>query len=71
MLLAAAECVGAGTRDGGLVADSREAVNVAVTDALKNGDDILCLSGGVSMGDSDFVKVTCYARVAVFLSTAY
>lgn len=63
MLLAAAECVGAETRDGGLVADSREAVDVAVTDALKNGDDILCLSGGVSMGDSDFVKV--WSRVGL------
>lgn len=42
--------------DLGIARDTKEAVRAKVAEALAKGADILLTSGGVSMGDRDYVK---------------
>lgn len=55
MLLAAARAAGAEALDLGVVADSRPSVKAALAAAVRRCD-VLVSTGGVSMGDHDFVK---------------
>lgn len=56
MLLAAASGTGAKITDLGIAADSKEKVKAAFHSALAVEADVLLVTGGVSMGDKDFVK---------------
>lgn len=65
LLLALAAAAGADTLDLGIVADARAAVEAAVDRALAAGADALLTSGGVSMGDRDYVKPVLEGRGVV------
>jgi gephyrin len=58
MLLAAVAAGGSHAVDGGVVEDTREALLAAIEKAISGGGnaDAVLTSGGVSMGDRDFVK---------------
>ena len=56
MLLAAVRGTGADTIDLGIVSDSEENVEKALASAVSSGADVLLTTGGVSMGDKDFIK---------------
>lgn len=66
MLLAAAASHGAKVTDLGIVKDSMQLVEAAVDRALDIGADILLTSGGVSMGDKDFIKPLLESRGTVY-----
>ena len=51
--------------DLGIAGDTREKVDAAVRRAVDQGADILLTSGGVSMGDRDYVKPVLEARGTV------
>ena len=53
-LVAQAKSVGAVTKNYGIVRDTKQAIDVAIRTAIAENDVIL-VSGGVSMGDFDFV----------------
>lgn len=56
MLLAAAAQEQCTVRDLGLVGDDKEELERVLDGAFSSGINILLTSGGVSMGDKDFVK---------------
>ncbi|EPS66354.1 hypothetical protein M569_08423, partial [Genlisea aurea] len=56
MLLAAAKQQQCEVVDLGIAGDDEKEIEIAVDKALSSGIDILLTSGGVSMGDRDFVK---------------
>ena len=62
MLLAAVEAAVGDARDYGIICDTRDAVERVVDAAAADGADMLILSGGVSMGDRDYVKGVLSAR---------
>lgn len=66
MLLAAAQSAGAATTDLGIARDSAEVVEAAIDRAIELGVDILLTTGGVSMGDRDFIKPLLEKRGQVF-----
>jgi gephyrin len=66
MLLAAAAAAGADATDLGIAADSAAGVEAALDAALAAGADVLLTTGGVSMGDKDFVKPLLERRGTVF-----
>ena len=56
MLVYAARAVGASALDLGIVRDSEEQVETAIDRAIESGANIIITTGGVSMGNKDFVK---------------
>eukprot|EP00854_Cymbomonas_tetramitiformis_P001074 gene1074-1623_t len=56
MLIAAARAEGANVTDGGIVTDSEAGLLQALRSAITGGADVIVTSGGVSMGDRDYVK---------------
>jgi len=66
MLLAAAHGAGARTLDLGIAADSAEQVEAALDKAISAGADVLLTTGGVSMGDKDYVKPLLERRGEIF-----
>lgn len=56
MLLAATSKQECQVLDLGIVRDSEQDIEKVLEDAVSSGVDILITSGGVSMGDRDFVK---------------
>ena len=69
MLLAAAQSAGtaaATTTDLGIARDSAEVVEAALDRAIELGVDILLTTGGVSMGERDFIKPLLEKRGQVF-----
>lgn len=66
MLLAAARAAGASTTDLGIARDTAEEVEAALDRAIEAGADVLLTSGGVSMGDKDFVKPLLERRGRIF-----
>jgi gephyrin len=69
MLLAAAQSAGAAaatTTDLGIARDSAEVVEAALDRAIELGVDILLTTGGVSMGERDFIKPLLEKRGQVF-----
>ena len=66
MLLAAAAETGAHVTDLGIAADSAERVEAALDAALAAGADVLLTTGGVSMGDKDFIKPLLESRGTIF-----
>lgn len=66
MLLAASKTTGADVVDLGIVCDSAEKVEEALDAAINNGADVLLTTGGVSMGDKDFIKPLLEKRGKIF-----
>jgi gephyrin len=66
MLLAAASGVGATVVDLGIARDSVERVEAALDAAIEAGADALLTTGGVSMGDKDFIKPLLERRGTIF-----
>lgn len=56
MLIAAAQAAGARVTDFGIAADNEEAVEAAFAKINAQRVDVLLTTGGVSMGDKDFIK---------------
>jgi len=56
MLLAAVAEVGASPIDMGIARDSEAVVERTIEDAISQGADVLISTGGVSMGNKDFIK---------------
>jgi hypothetical protein len=68
MLLAAAKQHNCEVIDLGITCDSEAAVTKMLDIALASNADILITSGGVSMGDKDFVKPLLEQRGKVYFS---
>lgn len=68
MLLAAALQKRCKVLDFGIAHDDEENIERALDSALSAGIDILLTSGGVSMGDRDFVKPLLEKRGKVYFS---
>ncbi|PSC71843.1 Molybdopterin biosynthesis CNX1 [Micractinium conductrix] len=66
MLLAAAAATGAGVADLGIARDSAATVEAALDRAIAEGADVLLTTGGVSMGDKDFIKPLLERRGTVY-----
>lgn len=66
MLLAAAAGAGACSVDLGIACDSAERVEAALDAAIAAGADVLLTTGGVSMGDKDFIKPLLQRRGTIF-----
>lgn len=66
MLLAAAAGTGAKAVDLGIAGDTAEKVEAALDAAIAAGADVLLTTGGVSMGDKDFVKPLLGRRGEIF-----
>jgi gephyrin len=66
MLLAAAAETGAKVTDLGIAADTAEQVEAALDAALSAGADVVLTTGGVSMGDKDFIKPLLERRGTIF-----
>ncbi|KAF3454018.1 hypothetical protein FNV43_RR04461 [Rhamnella rubrinervis] len=68
MILAAAEQQHCKVLDLGIVRDDQEELERVMDTAFSSGVDILLTSGGVSMGDKDFVKPLLGKRGTVYFS---
>lgn len=68
MIMAAATQQHCKVIDLGIVRDDEEELERAMDTAFSSGIDILITSGGVSMGDKDFVKPLLKRRGAVHFS---
>ncbi|KAI7845411.1 hypothetical protein COHA_001116 [Chlorella ohadii] len=66
MLLAAAAGTGAKVTDLGIARDTAANVEAALDRAIAEGADVLLTTGGVSMGDKDFIKPLLERRGTVF-----
>jgi gephyrin len=66
MLLAAAAETGAKVTDLGIAADTAQQVEAALDAALAAGADVVLTTGGVSMGDKDFIKPLLERRGTIF-----
>ncbi|KAL4517973.1 hypothetical protein Ndes2526A_g02339 [Nannochloris sp. 'desiccata'] len=66
MLLAAAVETGAKVTDLGIAADTAQQVEAALDKALSAGADVVLTTGGVSMGDKDFIKPLLERRGTIF-----
>jgi gephyrin len=66
MLLAAAAETGAKVTDLGIASDTAEQVEAALDAALSAGADVVLTTGGVSMGDKDFIKPLLERRGTIF-----
>lgn len=68
MILAAAKQQHCKVLDLGIARDDREELERVMDTAFSSGVDILLTSGGVSMGDRDFVKPVLGKRGTVYFS---
>lgn len=68
MLLAAAMQQQCKVLDLGIARDDEEEIERIIQSAFSSGIDILLTSGGVSMGDKDFIKPLLEKRGKVFFS---
>ncbi|KAL4436361.1 hypothetical protein ABPG77_009923 [Micractinium sp. CCAP 211/92] len=66
MLLAAAAGTGARATDLGIARDTAANVEAALDRAIAEGADVLLTTGGVSMGDKDFIKPLLERRGTVY-----
>lgn len=73
LLAAASEVLGSGAAsespsvvDLGIVGDCKQKVEAAIDKAVQGETDVLLMSGGVSMGDKDYVKPMLEARGTIF-----
>lgn len=71
MILAAAEQQECKVVDLGIARDDEEELERILDAALCSGINILLTSGGVSMGDKDFVKTLLANRGTVYFSKVY
>lgn len=68
MIFAAAKQQHCKVLDLGIVRDDQEELERVMDTAFSSGVDILLTSGGVSMGDKDFVKPLLEKRGTVYFS---
>lgn len=71
MLLAAAMQQQCKTIDLGIARDNEESIDKILNVAVDSGIDILLTSGGVSMGDRDFVKPCLAKRGTIHFEKVY